>query len=152
MYSTVSQDPSTGISMYSTSIVSHFALVSNHCTSCSKQVEPEQTVNSICQIISIVCSFEWCSQRESNSQLRFTKPLLYRLTIGALNLERARRIELLSSDWKSVIIPLYDTRVLAEAQGFEPWRRFSVCSFSRRVLSTTQPRFLLNIYFLKLNV
>lgn len=62
-------------------------------------------------------------------------------------LERVRRIELLSSDWKSVIIPLYDTRlfvIMAGSQGFEPWEDFHPRRFSRPVLSTTQPAALHN--------
>jgi hypothetical protein len=47
-------------------------------------------------------------------------------------MERVRRIELLSSDWKSEVLPLHNTR-MAERVGFEPTERSHVRPLSRRV-------------------
>ena len=99
IYSTVSQDPSAGISMYSISIVSHFALASNHCTSCSKQVEPEQTVNSICQMISILFPLYGAGTKIRTRDLLITNQLLYQLSYAS-------------------VIYLYS--IMAESEGFEP--------------------------------
>ena len=96
IYSTVSQDPSTGTSMYSTSIVSHCVLVSNHCTSCSKQVDPEQTVNSICQMISILVPLYGAGTKIRTRDLLITNQLLYQLSYaGNIVLSRdSRRLHL----------------------------------------------------------
>ena len=63
IYSTVSQLPSAGIASYTFNIFLHSTSVSNHCTSCSRQVEPKQTVSKMCHITSISMSL-WWSWRE----------------------------------------------------------------------------------------
>ena len=58
--------------------------------------------------------------------LRFTKPLLYQLSYTSL--ERVAGIEPASWDWKSQVLPLYDTRMVGKT-GFEP---ATSCSQSTR--------------------
>ena len=65
IYSTVSQSPSAGIVSYTFNILLHSTWLSNHCTSCSRQVEPKQTVSKMCHITSISMSL-WWSWRESH--------------------------------------------------------------------------------------
>ena len=54
-------------------------------------------------------------------------------------MERVRRIELLSLAWKAKVLPLHNTRNMAERKGFEPSERLHVQHLSRVPLSTTQP-------------
>ena len=63
-------------------------------------------------------------------------------------LERSRRIELLASDWKSEVLPLYELRtiiyllfMLAEAVGFEPTKPCGLPHFKCGAINHALPRF-----------